>query len=124
MKGRLVKVDSLCTAVRDQVEKMGARWDSDIMSLLNDSLDHKHALRQAGYMRIYCPAYLLPKVADYTLRCTDNEVRKALLDVMGWHRLAYTSDVCLEVAHKIAADQSLPQDVRDEARRCALRITN
>ena len=124
MEGRLVKADSFCTAVRGQVEKMGARWDSDIMSLLNDSLDHKHALRQAGYMRIYCPAYLLPKVADYTLRCTDNEVRKALLNVMGWHRLAYTSDVCLEVAHKIAADQSLPQDVRDEARRCALRITN
>lgn len=124
MEGRLVKADSFCIAVRGQVEKMGARWDSDIMSLLNDSLDHKHALRQAGYMRIYCPAYLLPKVADYTLRCTDNEVRKALLNVIGWHRLAYTSDVCLEVAHKMATDQSLPQDVRDEARRCALRITN
>ena len=43
---------------------------------------------------------------------------------MGWHRLAYTSDVCLEVAHKMAADQKLPQDVRDEARRCELRIAN
>lgn len=124
MEGQLVKADSFSTAVRGQVEKMGARWDSDIMSLLNDSLDHKHALRQAGYMRIYCPAYLLPKVAEYTLRCTDNEVRKALLDVMGWHRLAYTADACLEAARKMAADQSLPQDVRDEARRCVLRITN
>lgn len=124
MEGRLVKPDSFCAAVRGQVEKMGARWDSDIMSLLNDSLDHKHAMRQAGYMRIYCPAYLLPKVAEYTLRCTDNDVRKALLDVMGWHCLAYTSGACLEVARRIEADQSLPQDVRDEARRCALRIAN
>ena len=124
MEGRLVKADSFCTAVRGQVEKMGGRWDSDIMSLLNDSLDHKHALRQAGYMRIYCPAYLLPKVAEYTIRCTDNDVRKALLDVMGWHGMAYTSDVCLKVAHKMATDQQLPQDVRDEARRCELRITN
>ena len=124
MEGRLVKADSFCIAVRGQVEKIGGRWDSDIMSLLNDSLDHKHALRQAGYMRIYCPAYLLPKVAEYTLRCTDNDVRKALLDVMGWHGMAYTSDVCLKVAHKMATDQQLPQDVRDEARRCELRITN
>ena len=124
MEGRLVKADSFCTAVRGQVEKMGGRWDSDIMSLLNDSLDHKHALRQAEYMRIYCLAYLLPKVAEYTIRCTDNDVRKALLDVMGWHGMAYTSDVCLKVAHKMATDQQLPQDVRDEARRCELRITN
>lgn len=123
-EGRLVKPDSFSTAVRGQVAKMGARWDCDIMSLLNDSLDHKHALRQAGYMRIYCPAYLLPKVAEYTLRCTDNDVRKALLDVMGWHSLAYTSGVCLEAARKMASDYSLPQDVRDEARRCALRIAN
>ena len=124
MEGRLVKPDSFCTAVRGQVEKMGARWDSDIMSLLNDSLDQKHALRQAGYMRIYCPAYLLPKVAEYTLRCTDNDVRKALLDVMGWHSLAYTSGVCLDVARKMEADQQFPQDVRDEAARCASRIMN
>ena len=124
MSGQLAKPDSFCAAVRGQVAKMGARWDNDIMALLNDSLDHKHALRQAGYMRIYCPAYLLPKVADYTLRCKDNDVRKALLDVMGWHRMAYTSGSCLEAARKIAADTSMPQDIRDEARRCARRIEN
>ncbi len=124
MSGQLVKPDSFCTAIRGQVEKMGARWDNDIMRLLNDSLDHKHAIRQAGYMRIYCPAYLLPRVADYTLRCKDNDLRKALLDVMGWQRMAYTSGECLEVARKMASDTSLPQDVRAEAMRTEKRILN
>ena len=122
MEDHLVKPDSFCNAIRGQVEKMGARWDNDILSLCSDSLDKKHALRQAGYMRIYCPAYLLPQVADYTLRCEDNDVKKALLDVMGWHYNAYTSNICLDAAHKINADTSLPIYVREEALRTILRI--
>lgn len=120
----LTKPDSFCNAIRSQVAKMGARWDTDILDLCHDSLDKKHALRQAGYMRIYCPAYLLPIVADYALRCKDNDIRKALLDVMGWHHMAYTSNVCLEAARKIEADTTLPQDVRDEAKKTMKRILN
>ena len=122
IEDHLVKPDSFCNAIRGQVEKMGARWDNDILSLCSDSLDKKHALRQAGYMRIYCPAYLLPQVADYTLRCEDNDLKKALLDVMGWHYNAYTSNICLDAAHKINADTSLPIYVREEALRTILRI--
>ena len=116
--------DSVAAAVRTQVEKMGDRWHDDIMALCNDSLDKKHALRQASYMRIYCPAHMLPTVAAYTMRCQDNDVRKALLDVMGWHNMAYTAPFCLEAARTIEADTSLPQDVRDEAHRTVLRIVD
>lgn len=124
MDGQLAMPDSFSNAVRSQVEKTGARWDADILGLCRDGLDKEHALRQAGYMRIYCPAYLLPVVADYTIRCKDNDIRKALLDVMGWHGMAYTSKVCLEAARKIETDGTLPLDVRDEAKRTVKRILN
>ena len=43
---------------------------------------------------------------------------------MGWHHMAYTSNVCLEAARKIEADMTLPQDVRDEAKKTMKRILN
>ena len=52
----------------------------------------------------------------------DNDLKKALLDVMGWHYNAYTSNICLDAAHKINADTSLPIYVREEALRTILRI--
>ena len=114
--------DSAIAKIKARVEKMGDRWNDDIMELCNDSLDKKHALQQANYMRIYCPAHLLPTVAAYAQRCQDNDVRKALLDVIGWHYMAYTAPKCLEVVRAIETDASLPQDVRDEAHRTVLRL--
>ncbi len=123
MTGRLSRPDTFKTKIRAEVEKMGQRWDDDIAQLIEGKLDQKHALQQISYMKIYCPAYLLNKVADYTLLCTDNIQKKALLDVLGWHKLAYNADYSAAIALKISEDKNASEEIRDEALKTYKRIT-
>lgn len=123
MSDYLIQPDSFKLSVMSLIEKHGGSWDDDINRLLSGKLDKKHALRQISYMKIYCPAYLLRQVADYTLHCNDNEERKALLDILGWHNLAYNATYSAEVAKRISEDQSFPSDVREEALKTYKRIT-
>ncbi len=123
MTGRLSRPDTFKTKIRAEVEKMGQRWDDDITRLVEGKLDQKHALQQISFMKIYCPAYLLNKVADYTLQCSDTAQKKALLDILGWHKLAYNADYSAAVALKISRDNSLADEVRNEALKAYKRIT-
>lgn len=118
----MVQPDSFRTSVMGVIKKYGGTWDDEIKDLLSGKMDKKHALRQTDYMRIYCPAYFLREVADYTMRCDDHELQKALLDVLGWHDLAYCSDHCASVALKMSDNPSLPSDVRDAAMKTYKRI--
>lgn len=123
MTSQLSRPDTFKTKIRAEIEKMGQRWDDDINQLTAGKLDQKHALQQISFMKIYCPPYLLKNVADYTLQCTDVAQKKALLDVLGWHKLAYNADYCADVALKMSRDNSLAEDVRNEALKAYKRIT-
>ena len=123
MTSRLSRPDTFKTKIRAEVEKMGQRWDDDINKLTSGKLDQKHAMQQISFMKIYCPAYLLKDVADYTLQCSDTAQKKALLDILGWHKLAYNADYCADIALKISRDGSLTDEVRNEALKAYKRIT-
>ena len=78
-------------------------------------MSRKRALAQINFMRIYCPPYLLPQVADYAATLKDDELLLPLLEALGWHRQAYTSAQVLPVVEKLMKDTSHSEQVRQEA---------
>ncbi|MCD8317686.1 MAG: hypothetical protein LUC45_01985 [Paraprevotella sp.] len=79
-------------------------------------------MMQISFMRIYCPPYLLPQVADYAAALKDDELLLPLLEALGWHRQAYTSSQLLPVVEQIMNDSTHSQPVRDEARKTYKRL--
>lgn len=121
-RGAVVKYEDYAEAVMAKYKKYAGRWDSDINQLCQGELTGRKAQRQTEFMRLYCPPYLLAKVASYAETCNNDSLKMALLDVMGWQRLSYTSPQAYEVAHRMSLDESLPQSVRSEALRTMKRI--
>lgn len=109
----------------DKLIKSGCNsWEDDIANLLNDSLDSKHALRQAGYMRIYTPSYLIPQICDYVAKCKDMKLQRSLLEALGWHGTAYTAKHIADISKRISEDTTLPEENRQEALKTWKRVTD
>lgn len=60
-------------------------------------------------------AYKIPEVVACTDTCTDMQLKKNLLEALGWHGTAYTADRIRELALRTSQNDTLPADVRDEA---------
>lgn len=100
------------------------RWDEDINRLCRGELNERRALQQAGFMRIYLPPYLIAEVARYTASCKDPQLQRALLEALGWHKMAYDAEKARQVAEALSRDESLPADVRDEALKTLKRLAD
>lgn len=105
-----------------KIKEYSHYWDGDIADLISGKLDAKHALRQANYMRIYMPSYLIPDVAQYTATCTNAELQRDLLEALGWHGTAYTAGDIVKVAEQLSHDTSRPKEVRQEALKTLKRV--
>jgi hypothetical protein len=106
-----------------KINEYAGRWDQDIEKLCLGKMDSIHALRQAEYLRIYCPPYLIPGVVGYAEKCQNTKIKKALLEALGWHKLAYTSSTIKEMTQKICNDTSLNPEIRREALKTYKRVT-
>ena len=115
--------DTLRREILSEVDKYTGRWDKTIRRVTEGRMAENRLHRQADFMRIYLPAYLAPDVARFTANCTDSTLQIALLEALGWHRLAYTHQEVLEIVRRMSADTSLPLSVRNEARRTEKRIS-
>lgn len=60
-------------------------------------------------------AYKIPEVVACTDTCTNMQLKKNLLEALGWHGTAYTADRIRELALRTSQNDTLPADVRDEA---------
>lgn len=98
-------------------------WESDVAELVEGKLDHKHALRQANYMRIYTPPYLIPQVCRFMKTCKDPELQRDLLEAMGWHGTAFTAQTIADAARAVSEDAALPEANRAEALKTWKRVT-
>jgi hypothetical protein len=111
----LTAKDSIKSVVFGNIDKYCGTWDEDIDKLCQGKYNNEQALKQANYMRIYLPAYKIPEVVAYTDTCTDMQLKKNLLEALGWHGTAYTADRIRELALRTSQNDTLPAGVRDEA---------
>ena len=111
----LTAKDSIKSVVFGNIDKYCGTWDEDIDKLCQGKYNNEQALKQANYMRIYLPAYKIPEVVAYTDTCTDMQLKKNLLEALGWHGTAYTADRIRELALRTSRNDTLPAGVRDEA---------
>ncbi|MCR4921516.1 MAG: hypothetical protein K5945_07425 [Bacteroidaceae bacterium] len=122
VKGNVIDYDAFCSKILKEVEKNCGTWDEDIDELTNDSLHGKKALRQANYMRIYTPAYKIPAVCDYVTSCTNDTLRHDLLESLGWHGTAFTSESIVQLCHSLMDSETTAPAVRNEAQKTLKRI--
>jgi len=121
-RGTLVDFEAHSNAVMAKYKKYSGRWKDEIIELCNGEMSDRKAIRQAGFMRLYCPPYLLDRVAEFTERCTNDTLRLALLDVLGWQRLSFTSPKVYEVVKRMSTNDTLPEFIKGEAIRTMKRI--
>ena len=123
-KGTMVSYDTHYESVMHTYQTYSGRWVDDIQELCEGKMQERKAMRQAGFMRLYCPPYLLPQVAEYAEHCDNEALCLSLLDVLAWQRLAYKWPEAYKVAERMSQNASLPQNVRNEALRTMKRIKN
>jgi hypothetical protein len=122
VKSNTIDYDTFREKLMKEVEKNCGTWDEDIDELLNDSLQGKKALRQANFMRIYTPAYKIPAVCQYVSTCQNDTLQHDLLEALGWHGTAYTSEDIASLCHALMADEAETPAVRAEAQKTLKRI--
>ena len=122
VKPNMIDYEKFSEKLMKEVEKNCGTWDEDIDELLCDSLQGKKALRQANFMRIYTPAYKIPAVCQYVAACQNDTLQHDLLEALGWHGTAYTSQDIASLCHALMADEAETPAVRAEAQKTLKRI--
>ena len=118
----VVRPDGYVQGKLREVKTYAGRWDDDYEKIATGKASDGFRRSRLGFMKIYLPPYLAPKMAEYASHCTDNADLVTILSAFGWHGLGYRSDALRDVAGSIADDPSRPEAVRREALKTLKRL--
>ena len=122
MKNIVVRPKEYNERLMTEINKYAGRWKDQIIDFCEGKMPLKMQMRYANFMRIYLPPYLIEKVSKYTEETQEMELKKKLLEALGWHRQAYCHQSIIDVAQRIFDNKNMPEDVRNEALKTLKRI--
>jgi hypothetical protein len=103
----------LSEAVMVRPQEEGARLrESFVRSANRFTEDETSNIRQT---RLYLYYEHVPALLDHLRSCGDPAVQVSVLEALGWHRLAWNAAEIAEVARQMSQDETLPEEVREEA---------
>ncbi len=99
------------------------RWDDDYNSIVDGTASERFRRSRLGFMKIYLPPYIAPKMAKYALSSywSDSEML-LLLSSFGWHGMGYQSDSLREMAISVMDDPTRSAEVKREALKTLKRL--
>ncbi len=106
-----------------QVRSYAGRWDDDYNSIVDGTASERFRRSRLGFMKIYLPPYIAPKMAKYALSSywSDSEML-LLLSSFGWHGMGYQSDSLREMAISVMDDPTRSAEVKREALKTLKRL--
>ncbi len=122
VKDNVIDFDALHDKLIAEVNKSCGTWDEDIDELLEGKLEGRKALRQANFMRIYTPAYKVPSVCEFANTCSNDTLVHDLLEALGWHGTAYTSESIVQLCQSLMDNEAKATAVRNEAQKTLKRV--
>ena len=111
-------------AIERTIHINATKWLDDMSNIVDSATTEKQRLRDIRTSRNYCPHFYIPKLLAYVSSCDNPTVQVALLESLGWHRYSYMAPQIADCALSMSRDNSLPEEVRNEALKTYNRIKN
>ena len=108
--------------IRKTIVALSDKWMDEIDDILNPATSDKIRKRNLRILRNYCPHHRIPELLEFlrTTRDADNQI--LLLEALGWHTVSCYKDQVIEVAEHMSQQLTLPEAVRNEARKTVNRL--
>lgn len=120
---RMVNAAEEKAKLQASLKRAATRFLADEASITDPATPAKERRSNVRQIRSNLNVGNIPALVEYLRSCTDHALQVTLLEALGWHRLAWNSDVIAAAADEMGADESLPEEVRREALKTFKRIS-
>jgi len=108
--------------LREAFERGTTRFMDDETRVFDPATPAKERRSNIRQLRSYLYCENVPALLDYLRSSTDSATQVSLLEALGWHKLAWNSAEIAGTALEMSQDESLPEEVRNEALKTYNRI--
>lgn len=112
---RYIRKDSVRGVIAHAIQSAASRLAPEVDSLFSANTKPRAARFILRSMRNQMPHYKVPELIRYYNQTTDDELRIAVLELLGWHPNSCMVKQMREFARQQSQDTALPAAVRDEA---------
>jgi len=104
-------------ALREAFEKAAVRFADDELAIIDPATDAKQRRSLIRQVRSHLHYEHVPLLLSYLRSCDDPAMQVYLLEALGWHPLAWNAADIVRTVDEMSKDESLPAQVRAEARK-------
>ena len=120
---RMAKAEVDADALRKKLERDATRFLDDQAAITDPATSDKERRSDIRQIRSNLNYGNVPGLLEYLKSCTDTKMQVTLLEALGWHRLAWNADSIAAFAKEMSEDESLPEEVRNEALKTYKRVS-
>lgn len=118
----IIKSEEIIPQIRKVFESSNERYDENVKVLMNPESSERSLYNNIRNLRNYNYHLGVPVYLKFIGESKDQELRKMLIEALGWFNLSVEKQQIIDFCHKIADDEAQPEEIRQEAKKTVLRL--